>query len=305
MLINVKKVLTKLMINTKGVKMTESRRKSDTGYGELDLGTPTSPIPSNDPIETRYSALFNQHLKNINSQIDMRAENAVLRAENEQLRADVNTLYKKAYFDKLTGLPNQRLLEDSFQEAVKRDDNIVLLFIDLNKFKQINDTYGHDVGDEALKLASNKLVSLTRSTDIVALISEEKEDPQTHLPVRYAGDEFIILFTGATLADLQRKIQDVKNTFATLSFKSDDQEIPVGASIGAYEYKKGDTLEHCKKEADKAMYADKRASRLDGTSLVFGRMAAPYLLPAATGYIPTTTGYQLPSTYTGPKIEPA
>jgi GGDEF domain-containing protein len=209
------------------------------------MGEATSQVL--DPIEERYQTLFTQHISHLNAQIGLSHENAKLRAENKHLKEDVSTLYNKAYFDKLTGLPNQRLLEDRFDEAVAMDDNIVLLFIDLNKFKYINDNFGHHIGDEALKLASKTLVSLTRSTDVIAPIYEVREDPKNHLPVRYAGDEFIILFTGATLEDLQNKISDVKKTFSTLTLKVGESEIPVNASIGAYEYQKGDTLDHCKK----------------------------------------------------------
>ncbi len=261
--------------------MTELRRRSDTDDGQPDLSAPATPL---DPVEKRHIALLNQHIERSRALADAQAE--------------IQRLYELAYFDKLTGLANQRLLETSFDEAVAKDEKIVLLFIDLNKFKQINDTHGHDVGDEALKLASKTLASLTRSTDVIAHIYEDKAGPQNHLPVRYAGDEFIILFTGATLPDLQRKITEVKKAFSNLSLKVGEENVPVGASIGAYEYQKGDTLEHCKKQADIAMYADKKASRLDSTTLAFGRFSSGYNLPAATGYIPLTN-------FGAPKPEPS
>lgn len=284
--------------------MTNSRRKSDIGSNELSLDVGGSPSQELDPIQQRYQTFFEQHIKDLNIQISLSHENARLQSENERLKEDVSALYKKAYFDKLTGLPNQRLLEDRFDEAVAMGDNIVLLFIDLNRFKQINDNYGHHIGDDALKLAANALVSLTRSTDVIAPIYEVREDPQNHLPVRYAGDEFIILFTGVTIEDLQNKISDVKKSFSTLTLKVGESEIPVNASIGAYEYQRGDTLDHCKKQADIAMYAEKKLNKLDSTSLPFGRFAG-YILPASTGYVPTTTGYSLIPQYNAPKAEPS
>ncbi|OFW88374.1 MAG: hypothetical protein A3B66_09385 [Alphaproteobacteria bacterium RIFCSPHIGHO2_02_FULL_46_13] len=284
--------------------MTNSRRRSDIGSQNPNLSTGEDDLQKTDPIERRYQTLLTQHLSNLNAQIDLSHANAKLRAENERLKEDVSALYRKAYFDELTGLPNQRLLKDSFDQAVATGDNIVLLFIDLNKFKYINDTFGHHIGDEALKLASNTLASLTRSTDVIAPIYEVRKNPQNHLPVRYAGDEFIILFRGTTLEDLQKKISDVKNAFSTLTLNVGDTKIPVNASIGAYEYQKGDTLDHCKKQADIAMYAEKKSSKLDSTSLPFGRFAG-YILPASTGYVPTTTGYSLIPQYNAPKVEPS
>ena len=126
--------------------MTNSRRRSDIGSQNPNLSTGEDDLQKTDPIERRYQTLLTQHLSNLNAQIDLSHANAKLRAENERLKEDVSALYRKAYFDELTGLPNQRLLKDSFDQAVATGDNIVLLFIDLNKFKYINDTFGHHIG---------------------------------------------------------------------------------------------------------------------------------------------------------------
>ena len=245
------------------------RRKSDSGFGELD--TTVLPLAltkgsvATDPI-TRRQALV---IEDINAKLEASREAA-------HLRGQVEHLTKLAYFDNLTGLPNQRRLEESFNEAVSKNEKMVLLFVDLNKFKQINDTYGHKIGDEALKLAAKTLASLTRATDIITHIPDHHSPEEgTHLPIRYAGDEFIILFTGATLENLQNKIGAVKNAFDNLKLKVGDEEIAVGASIGAYEYTPGDTLEYCKNQADIAMYADKKASKTQ-TTAEFDRYATGY-----------------------------
>lgn len=285
--------------------MIELRRKSDAGSGELDLQLPPAPVVNTNPIETHANAHLQQRIDRLNRALLATHENEILREQNQRLQEENAKLFKQAYFDKLTGLPNQRLLEKSFEEAVDSGESMVLLFIDLNKFKQINDTYGHNVGDDALKLASNTLASLTRATDVVANISEEKEDPKTHLPVRYAGDEFIILFRGTTLNDLKNKIEDVKTTFKTLSLQVGEDTIPVGASIGAYQYQKGDTLEHCKEQADLEMYKDKKASRINTANNPYSRSLTGYFMPASTNsYIPTTTGYSALPNISYPKPEP-
>jgi len=236
--------------------MTDLRRKTDAS----PPAAPTIERAASNlsAVEKRAATLLERHLQSLNLVIEQSKRIALLEQENV-------ALYKLAYFDKLTGLPNQRLLEKSFEEAVNKKAQIVLVFIDLNRFKEINDKYGHAIGDEALKAASEALLSLTRSTDIVAHIDDEPKDK--NLPVRYAGDEFIILFTGATADELHNKIAEIKDTFAKLTLKLGKEygyaEIPVGASIGLYERKEGDDLETCKKRADTAMYKDKQAGKAE------------------------------------------
>jgi GGDEF domain-containing protein len=278
--------------------MTSQRRKTDSAFAALDQTKPALALDidlteSSDLIELRYQALRKQHIASLNYAISQSKIIDALKTENERL-------YKLAYFDKLTGLPNQRLLEDSFEQAATNGDKIVLVFIDLNKFKKINDTYGHAIGDEALKLASKTLLSMTRQNDIVAHIDEVtliEENQTKHLPVRYAGDEFVILFIGTTSSELSNKVSQIKNAFAQLRLKLGPEhgniEIPVGASIGAYERQEGDTLDTCKKNADAAMYADKSAGNTQN-KLDFSSFARGYEYPKAVTFTPNLNVYQFP-----------
>lgn len=258
------------------------RRRSDNSFNDVDSTIlPLSATEVSDPAQRRHLDLLNQHI----------ARTQELAAAN----AEIIRLTNLAYFDGLTGLANQRLLETTFDAAMQKkgraqenghDENVVIVFIDLNKFKQINDTYGHDVGDEALKLAARTLASVTRSTDVIAHIHEHGDVSNDNLPVRFAGDEFIILFTGASLDALQNKIALIKNSFSHLTLKVGDVDVPVGASIGAYECQVGDSLKHCKKQADIAMYKDKEAGR-DTPLSSFTRFASGYIMPQTASVVPS------------------
>jgi len=157
-------------------------------------------------------------------------------------------VYQLAHFDPLTGLPNRHLLGDRLEEAIKRasrnNKQIGLMFIDLDKFKDINDQFGHAAGDTALKLVSNRLVTSARRTDTVA---------------RVGGDEFV-----AVLEELhsieEAELVAIKMIAAVSELMEiEGNECTVGASIGISVYPDHasdiTSLMHC---ADQAMYTVKR-----------------------------------------------
>ena len=102
-----------------------------------------------------------------------------------RLHESERQLSRLAYFDVLTGLPNRQLFNDRLHMAInqshRENNKFALMFIDLDRFKQINDTLGHDVGDELLKIVAQRLSSVTREIDTVA---------------RLGGDEFTVILPG-------------------------------------------------------------------------------------------------------------
>ncbi|WP_298623781.1 sensor domain-containing diguanylate cyclase [uncultured Legionella sp.] len=152
-----------------------------------------------------------------------------------------------AYHDVLTGLANRKQLDESFQLALsyaKRHQNqITVLFMDLDHFKKINDTLGHDIGDLLLVEIGQRLKATIRSTDILS---------------RQGGDEFIIVLT--ELTNISQMIEATKKILTAiakpLAIKS--HHISVTGSIGISVYPKdGQDLNRLIKQADKALYAVK------------------------------------------------
>jgi diguanylate cyclase len=167
-----------------------------------------------------------------------------LKATNQQL----STL---ALYDSLTGLPNRMLLDDRMGEAVSRAErgreHFALLFVDLDRFKPVNDSFGHRIGDLLLKSVAQRLIACVRASDTVA---------------RTGGDEFVVLLSGigdpTDAAMVSRKILDELSR----PFFIEDYEIDTSGSIGISIYPKdGKDVSLLKVAADLAMYHAKRSGR--------------------------------------------
>ena len=159
--------------------------------------------------------------------------------------------WQKANYDFLTGLPNRRLFLDRLDQAVKHAGRIVapiaLLFIDLDHFKEVNDTFGHEVGDLLLRLVADRIRACVRDTDTVA---------------RLGGDEFMVILQDLINAEhvelVTRKI--IKELAGNFQINNDN--IHISASIGITLCPQDAiTSEDMIKNADWAMYAAKNAGR--------------------------------------------
>jgi len=156
-------------------------------------------------------------------------------------------LQKLAHFDSLTGLANRLLLEERTSQAILRaqrsDHKVTMLFIDLDNFKYINDTLGHDIGDRLLKLVAKRFGDLLRDTDTLA---------------RLGGDEFVVLLAKTVHADDARIIASKIKAAGSLPFQVDEHELYISTSIGIAVYPDdAESTNGLLKCADMAMYAAK------------------------------------------------
>lgn len=160
-----------------------------------------------------------------------------------------NKLRKMAHHDALTGLANRNLFFDrlhhTFSDAKRHDRQFAILYLDLDKFKPINDIYGHDIGDMILKKVSNRLVEGVRSDDTVA---------------RMGGDEFVIILNAINSSKNAEEIAGkvIKEIIApfTLNGISHDLEVSVGISVFPDD---GLDAESLLNHADAAMYDAKKS----------------------------------------------
>ncbi len=160
-------------------------------------------------------------------------------------------LQELAYYDPLTGLPNRRFfLEHAsliFEEAKRYEKFLSLLIMDIDRFKKINDTYGHDVGDLVLKTFAGVLRGIVRKSDICA---------------RFGGEEFVILLPNTDLEGAKVLAERIRTTVAKNMVEHRSIVIVFTVSIGASQYRKGmQSIDELIKEADIALYRAKEGGR--------------------------------------------
>jgi diguanylate cyclase (GGDEF)-like protein len=169
----------------------------------------------------------------------------------EEQRERIAYLESLSSTDELTGLINRRGFNQHFQRELghaERDpaQGGLLLMIDLDGFKEINDTLGHAAGDAYLRCVARLLAGHVRHQDVVA---------------RLGGDEFAVLLTSTDAADAEARVSDLVAQVNAETFTWHGQTLPVRLSLGVCPYGANDRAEVVLRQADARMYADKRRRR--------------------------------------------
>lgn len=165
----------------------------------------------------------------------------MLKEKNAELRKSNQNLSVKAYHDNLTKILNRNGL---LKKLMEKKNDYILAIIDIDKFKSINDTYGHDVGDYVLKDLATFISSKIRVTDLIA---------------RWGGEEFVLIIDTKNLEQAQNIADNLRKEVENLKFKTVNK---ITISIGVSEFKtKNDTFENVFKKADQALYQAKTNGR--------------------------------------------
>ncbi len=196
---------------------------------------------------------------------------ADLRRSNAELQRSATQLNYAANHDALTGLPNRKLFYERLHQAIAwaatNERQVGLLFLDLDGFKQVNDTLGHDMGDLLLRAVATRLTNCLRSSDTVA---------------RLGGDEFTVILPA--IPSTQDAARVAEKLLATLAqaFLLQGQTITVTTSIGISLYPShGQDLETLIKAADNAMYAAKQAGKNGYTIAPYEEGPSAVVMPEA------------------------
>jgi diguanylate cyclase (GGDEF)-like protein len=155
-------------------------------------------------------------------------------------------VYKVAVLDSLTGLHNRRYARHRLQDEIARSERhqlpLTVIVFDLDNFKKVNDTHGHEAGDTVLKTFADRLRRATRGSDVAA---------------RYGGDEFLILLAECKPGDVQYVLKRLEGLQAEVR----DNLLPVSFSAGWADYAQGESPDELLARADKALYVNKRKAK--------------------------------------------
>ncbi len=177
---------------------------------------------------------------------------------HEELNSANLRLRHTSLHDGLTGLPNRRYLVEHLREVLARcqrlNERAAVLFIDMDRFKQVNDSMGHAIGDVLLEALAQRLRASVRETDFVA---------------RQGGDEFVVLlYPIGDSTDVLSSISRIRQSLQQPLRLQDGQSLPLGVTIGGAIYPDhGDSIDALVSSADSAMYVAK--SRARGTDALF------------------------------------
>jgi len=221
-------------------------------------------------LKTRKPQVYEHALEGLDIELETRFiardENSVLAIVRDitQRKESEAQIFDLAYFDGLTALPNRQLfsnsLERTIDKAARENENFAILFIDLDRFKRINDTLGHSVGDELLKSVAERLGDCIRSTDTLertGICTQDYVDL-----ARLGGDEFIIMLYGVKTEGDVSSVASRVISVLTPPFNCGGHQFVVTPSIGVAVYPQdGKSGEELLMNADSAMYRAKAAGR--------------------------------------------
>jgi diguanylate cyclase (GGDEF)-like protein/PAS domain S-box-containing protein len=159
-------------------------------------------------------------------------------------------LVRRANYDSLTGLPNRAFFQSQLRQAVsragRREGVLALMYFDIDHFKQINDTYGHGVGDEVIRHFADRVCAVLRESDFVA---------------RLGGDEFVLILEDLPAPAMTRTLADKLIDAMRAPLCIGENTIGLSTSIGIAVLEDGMEADQLVKAADDAMYAAKRGGR--------------------------------------------
>jgi diguanylate cyclase (GGDEF)-like protein len=180
----------------------------------------------------------------------IRTQNAEIQHTNKKLEGAMAELNRMVTRDELTGLSNRRHFLEVINEHIARSRNerfgFGLCVLDVDNFKQINDTFGHLVGDKVLRAAADLMRQNMREYDFLA---------------RFGGEEFTLIITRGDEPTTRRCAERLRRAIADAELSDLEENVELTVSIGATMFQRGDTLEAALARADAAMYEAKQAGR--------------------------------------------
>jgi len=196
------------------------------------------------PVKIAQFACVDRNIERVYRKLEVSQSNLIY--QKAQQAGENFNLMISSTTDRLTGIPNRAQLDKQLDRVLGKISPLSVIMMDIDHFKKVNDTYGHDAGDVVLKQFAVIVKKTIRPVDFLA---------------RYGGEEFTVICN----AELERTVEvaeRVRQSVADTPVKiSELQEISITASLGVAEYRSGDTSETVIKRADNALYQAKQNGR--------------------------------------------
>ena len=245
-------LLDLMMPDMNGLKVCEILNK-DSSYQDIPIIFLTASNEQNHLLQAFEKGAVDYIVKPFNSrELLARVKTHLeLKYTRDELKKALAELEKLATTDPLTGIANRRHLltlgEREFSRVCRYDRPFSILMLDLDRFKNINDTYGHAIGDEVLKKMAEVTLSVLRTVDYFG---------------RFGGEEFVILLPETNMKDAIEVAERIGHKIAAMQFIHLEQTINITTSIGVATYQIGDTtIDNILRRADEALYQAKRLGR--------------------------------------------
>jgi len=170
--------------------------------------------------------------------------------ETQELKNRLNENKNKLFFDTLTGIHNRMAYNDQIAKLMARwkryEERFSYAIVDIDHFKNVNDTYGHNTGDKVLQLVANIMKKNIRESDTL---------------FRIGGEEFVLILPNTNLAQAEPTIEKIRSAVGNSGFRFKDEKVDIHISAGLTEVNKDDTVDSLFERADKGLYQAKETGR--------------------------------------------
>lgn len=201
-------------------------------------------------IDSREQSDKDEQLTLMNLLNEMKSQLTALEQETSEYKHRLIEQKYHSHHDALTKVPNRTAYNERIEVEYRRwkrhGTSLCLAVLDVDRFKTINDNYGHAAGDKTLQVIAQNINRSLRATDFLS---------------RWGGEEFVILFPQVPLADLDKPLEAIRKQIERIPFKFKDKKVTITVSIGASCFTEGDSIEAVFERADQGLYEAKSTGR--------------------------------------------